>query len=212
MAEYSTDENQDAPLWDGGEQPRLRMAENKSVGSRLVLRSHDAPAAAGGRSRSGTSSRLERWVVIALCLAMSAVACYFLVDRFVLTSVNIPPRGEASGARKGERYHVNRWRYLWFSPQRGDLVVVEDHRALSIRKVVARPSDWLSLKGGCLYVNGQKQEGVLGQAKAGSGGLSERMLQLGRDQYYAIVESGGLDGDATHGVVFGRDILGRLTE
>ena len=210
MSEYSTDENQDAPLWDGDDHPRLRMAENRAP--QLVLRSHGAPAAAGVRSSSGTSARLERWVVIALCLAMAAVASYFLVDRFVLTSVSIPPRGEASGTRKGERYHVNRWRYLWFSPQRGDFVVVEDHRALSIRKVVARPSDWLSLKGGCLYVNGQKQEGVLRQAKAGSGGLSERMLQLGRDQYYAIVESGGLDGDAPHGVVLGRNILGRLAE
>jgi signal peptidase I len=208
MKEYPPIEVQDAARYDQDELPRLKMVEEKPLrasGPTLILRSA-TPAPTG---LSG--SRLERCALIALCIGMSALTAYYLVARFVVTSVVIPSPGASREAHQGERYHVNRWRYVWVAPQPGDRVVVEQHHNLSLRRVIARPSDWLNVKHGVIYVNGRKLEESLPHWSPATGGLTDKMVQLGRDQYYLLVEAPGNDSDARPGVVLGRNILGRVT-
>lgn len=201
MQHHLMSEPSESPQWNGEEFPKLRMRDEKQP----PLRIHISVAAPKLPEpvRAPIDSRWQRYGLILFCVALAAALTYGLVDRFVITSVVIPREGKAA-----ERHHLYRWRYLWLSPQRGDTVVVKDHADLSIRTIVARPSDYLSLKNGVVYLNGKPQDGLtLTTESAETGDLNGRLLQLGRDQFY-VTGSGG----PGHGVVLRKDILGLVTD
>lgn len=146
---------------------------------------------------------------------MFSVPSYLLASRFIVTAVVVQGRSMTPTLKDGERYYLNRWRYLFVSPQRGDVVVIKDpgHSDFAVKRIVAHPYDWVNLKDGTIYVNGRRlDEPYLAQGvRTDTPDLKERWVQLGRDQYYLLGDNRSNSEDSRfYGVVSRQSIIGML--
>src|SRR5438270_2300369 len=130
--------------------------------SPLTLRKPE-PLSLGARksSTSGFAIALQSdWkgqLCLAVCLAVLSIVGYFLMSRFVATSVIVQGRSMMPTLQDGDRFILNRLSYFHRSPQRGDLVVVKDpgHKDYAVKRIVAMPGESLYFKKGEVLVNGK---------------------------------------------------------
>jgi len=93
--------------------------------------------------------------------------------------------------------------------------VIKDpgHNDFAVKRIVARPYDWLNLKDGMIYVNEKRlNEPYLDEGmRTDAPDLKEKWIQLGRDQYYVLGDNRSNSEDSRfYGVVHRKDILGQL--
>jgi len=159
----------------------------------------------------------KRHLFVVLCVVLFSVPAYFLASRFVVTAVVVQGRSMTPTLKDGERYYLNRWRYLLTSPRRGDVVVIKDpgHADFAVKRVIGRPYDWLNLKDGMIYLNGKRlNEPYLNKnVRTDTPDLKERWIQLGRGQYYVLGDNRGNSEDSRfYGVVPGKNIIGMIIQ
>ena len=173
--------NQHHHEWEGGSVPPLRLdcrsSEPLQVRSAEALfeepaeRQKDAERNSHGRKKNKTTrpqstaapevtgaARLGKASWTILCVAVLSVLAYFLFSRFVVTAVIVQGRSMQPTLKDGERYYLNRLRYMFVEPQRGDLVVLKDpgHNDFAVKRVVGGPDDWVNIRDGNVYLNGKR--------------------------------------------------------
>jgi signal peptidase I len=94
---------------------------------------------------------------ILLCLGLWSVISFLLVSRFVFGVVEVQGRSMESTLFEGDRYVVNRFAYRWREPQRGELVVLDDHidGSLAVKRIVGLPGETFSIVGGRVWIDGK---------------------------------------------------------
>jgi signal peptidase I len=208
MPLFSPTRNQHQTDWEGGDLPPLRMLGEK----RSVLE----PAVSAQVKRSQSRFELlKRNALILLCVALFSVPAYLIASRFIVTAVIIQGRSMTPTLKDGERYYLNRWSYVFGSPHRGDLVVVRDpgHNDLAVKRIIAKPYDWLNLKGGMIYINGKRLEEpyLPKEICTDTPDHKEKWIQLGRNQYYLLGDNRANSEDSRfYGVVQRKNILGQI--
>ena len=208
MPLFSPTRNQHQTDWEGGELPPLRMLGEK----RSVLEPEVSAQVKRSRSRF---ELLKRNTLILLCVVLFSVPAYLIASRFIVTAVIIQGRSMTPTLKDGERYYLNRWCYVLGSPQRGDLVVVRDpgHNDLAVKRIIAKPYDWLNLKGGMIYINGKRLEEpyLPKEICTDTPDHKEKWIQLGRNQYYLLGDNRANSEDSRfYGVVQRKNILGQI--
>ncbi len=212
-------QNKHSTPWERGETPSLRMmGEAPSVASRAPAPAPASrPAPATGR---GTLLERRPWLrhlLVIICVGVFSLPAYYLASRFVVTTVIIQGRSMTPTLKDGERYYLNRWRYLFLSPERGEMVVIRDpgHSDFAVKRIVARPGDWLNIRDGALFLNGHRlDEPYLATGtQTDAPDLQEKWIQLGEDQYYVLGDNRKASEDSRYyGVIHGSQILGVLVK
>jgi len=205
--------------WEGEEIPPLRMRGEK----RSVLNASVAPATSASSptlvlaapKASSRGNWFKQQALVLLCIAVFSVPAYYLASRFIVTAVIIQGRSMSPTLNDGDRYYLNRWRYLFLAPQRGDVVVIKDpgHGDFAVKRIVARPYDWLNLKDGLLYVNGKRlaEPYLADNTRTDVPDRTEKWIQLGRDQYFLLGDNRSNSEDSRfYGVIHRRNIVGML--
>lgn len=193
------------PLRLRDEKPPVNRAGGQAApDGRLVLRRIDGPR-----------PWWRRHFLVLFFVALFSVPAYFLASRFIVTAVVVQGRSMAPTLKDGERYYLNRWRYLLLPPQRGDVVVIKDpgHADYAVKRVIARPYDWLNLKEGKIYINGKRlEEPYLSKGvRTDTPDLKERWVQLARDQYYVLGDNRANSEDSRfYGIVQRKNIVGMI--
>jgi signal peptidase I len=169
------------------------------------------------RNSSSLLESLKRNALILLCVIFFSVPAYLIASRYIVTAVVIQGRSMSPTLKDGDRYYLNRWRYLFNSPQRGDLVVIRDpgHNDLAVKRIIAKPYDWLNLKGGMIFINGKRLEEpyLPKEVCTDTPDHQEKWIQLGRNQYYLLGDNRANSEDSRfYGVVQRRNILGPLVK
>jgi signal peptidase I len=91
-------------------------------------------------------------------LSIAVLFCFFLVS-FVAQAFRVQGTSMQPLLADGERIIVNKLAYRFGAVDRGDVVVFwypRDPSVSFIKRVVGRPGDVVELRGGQLYVNGDK--------------------------------------------------------
>lgn len=205
--------------WEGDEIPPLRMRGEKRTGLEISA----SPSTTSSSSTlvlapSKTSNRgnwLKQQALVLLFIALFSVPAYFLASRYIVTAVIIQGRSMAPTLMDGDRYYLNRWRYLFLAPQRGDVVVIKDpgHGDFAVKRIVGRPYDWLNLKDGLLYVNGKRLDEpyLSSDTRTDVPDRTEKWIQLGRDQYFLLGDNRANSEDSRfYGVIHRKNIVGML--
>jgi len=223
MQIYPPTQTKRHPLWEGATLPPLRLRDNKSEAQQdsavapAVPSIAPAPKAPTATGTTTPMARLRRHVLALLCVVALSVPAYFLVSRFVVTAVIVQGRSMMPTLQDGERYYLNRWRYLFVSPQRGDIVVIRDpgHTDFAVKRIVAQPLDWINLRDGQIFINGRRMEEpyLEKNTRTDAPDLKEKWVQLGPDQYYVLGDNRANSEDSRfYGRVHGKDILGLLVK
>lgn len=150
-----------------------------------------------------------------LLIALLSVVAYQLIHRYVVTPVVIQGRSMSPTLQDGEYCLLNRWVYFFRRPDRGDLVVLRDpgHADLAVKRVIAKPGDWLNLRNGKVYLNGQrlKEAYVNGGNPTFLPDSKEHWVQLGRNHYYVMGDNRHCSEDSrVYGSVLSGNILGTI--
>jgi len=174
------------------------------------------PAGFQLKNQAAPSRPLWRQLVALLVVGLLCVAAYFAISRYVITPVVIQGRSMAPTLRDGEYYFLNRWVYFLQSPQRRDLVVIRDpgHSDFAVKRIIAKPGDWLNLKDGTVYLNGQRLEEpyLPKDARTFPSDFKEKWIQLGRDQYFVMGDNRANSEDSRfYGRILRSAILGQIT-
>lgn len=224
-------QRQQYPAPEGGELPPLNLEkprtdprEVRSAEAMFELPTEQRKLARQQRAAKPIKTKLPRvegparlgktaWALF--CVSALSVLAYFLVSRFVVTAVVIQGRSMQPTLKDGERYYLNRWRYLVTAPERGEVVVLKDpgHDDFAVKRIVGGPNDWVNLRNNGVYLNGKKlSEPYLPEGTRTSvPGQQERWILLGPDQYYVLGDNRSNSEDSrNYGVVRRKNILGVL--
>ena len=208
--------------WEGGSNPSLRLVnEKRSVLSEAFVATpapiSQSERAEGLTARFQRSPWLLRHLLILACVAAFSLPAYFLASRFIVTAVVIQGKSMTPTLKDGERYYLNRWRYVFIPPSRGDLVVIKDpgHADFAVKRIVAKPGDWVNIKDGNIYLNGIRlNEPYLPTGtRTDAPDMKEKWIQLGHGQYYVLGDNRRASEDSRfYGVVHRAQILGILVK
>ena len=210
------------PRWEGGAIPPLQMANEAPVTRRPASRPLPKPVAAPvetpvkHRPALAPAKTLGKQVITLFTVGLLCVAAYYAISRYVITPVIIQGRSMSPTLRDGECYFLNRWTYLFNSPERGEMVVIRDpgHDDFAVKRIIARPGDWLNLKEGQVFLNGQRlQESYLPKGiSTFAPDLREKWIQLGAEQYFVMGDNRSNSEDSRYyGRIMRGAILGQIT-
>ena len=96
-------------------------------------------------------------------------------------------------------------------------MVIRDpgHTDLAVKRIIAKPFDWLNLKAGVIYINGKRLEEpyLPRNSCTDTPDHQEKWIQLGRNQYYLLGDNRANSEDSRYyGVVQRKNILGQLVK
>jgi len=139
---------------------------------------------------SPRSKRLLKQLLSLFLFGLLCIASYFVFSRFVFTPVIIQGRSMMPTLRDGEYYILNRLAYFFKSPARGDVVVIRDpgHNDFAVKRIIAKPGDWLNLRDGKVYLNGRRLvESYLPKGTfTATPDSGEKWIELGKDHYFVM--------------------------
>jgi len=194
------------PIERQKELERVRPTKKKA---KAQARAISASPEVSGAARLGKLG----WTIF--CVAAMSVLAYFLFSRFVVSAVVIQGRSMQPTLKDGERYYLDRMRYLFAEPKRGDVVVLRDpgHNDFAVKRIVGGPDDWVNLRNGNVYLNGKRltepylPEGV----RTTVPDAQEKWTLLGPNQYYVLGDNRANSQDSRfYGVIKRPNILGVL--
>jgi signal peptidase I len=125
-----------------------------------------------------------------------------LVNRFVFARIDSGPFAELFGADG----------YVFHGPERGDIIVFHPPQSYDtdfVKRVIGLPGDVIDIRGGFVYVNGQKlDEPYLSQTTSPQGGSYPRTVPEGH--YFVLGDNRRVSNDSRNwGFVRGQDVVGR---
>ena len=204
-------------------QPRGPQSWGEGQLPSLTLRvSAPAPAAAARKARfsGGTYAFLHDLNAQLLVLALVGGLClgtYYLVSRFVATTVIVQGRSMTPTLQDGDRFILNRLSYWRHAPQRGDLVVVKDpgHSDYAVKRIVGMPCESLYFKDGQLVLNGKRfvEPYLPTGTKTFLPDRGEKLMMTGKDQYFVLGDNRGNSEDSRYyGSIARAQIVGSITK
>src|SRR5580765_3993645 len=145
----------DEQWWEGGHFPPLALREAEAEQPATF----EVPAItlkAEPPSASKSKPSVRKQLLLILILTALCLAGYYVVSRYVATSVIVQGRSMVPTLHDGERFILNRLSYLRKATQRGHFVVVKDpdHKDFAVKRVVAMPNEILHFKEGKVTLNG----------------------------------------------------------
>ncbi|HKQ38679.1 MAG TPA: signal peptidase I [Verrucomicrobiae bacterium] len=100
---------------------------------------------------------MKRQLIVLAILLICSLMSYGVINRWFLSTVVVQGRSMMPTLEDGDRCLLNRLRYIYSSPKRGDLVVLHDRGEsdLAVKRIVALPGETVRVSRGTIYVNGR---------------------------------------------------------
>jgi signal peptidase I len=213
---YPPTQAQPTEVGEGGGISPLRIEEHHEtyVPEGQALQQQPPLAALTSRIRR-IPRRFLRQLFALLIFGLLCVASHFAFSRFVITPVIIQGRSMMPTLLDGEYYFLNRLAYFFKSPARGDVVVIRDpgHDDFAVKRIIAKPGDWLNLKDGDVYLNGRRlAEPYLPKGTyTGTPDSGEKWIELGKEHYFVMGDNRICSEDSrNYGRITRSSILGSI--
>jgi signal peptidase I len=154
---------------------------------------------------------------VIICIILWSVLSYFFISHYVLMAVEVKGISMSPTLLDGQRYLLYRCPFLWRSPRKGEIVVLEDpeDHGLSVKRIVALPHELIEVRRDGVYVNSRKlsEPYLTSSANAASGERPVKPTRLGGEDYFVLGDNRDLSADSRiYGPVPRKNILGLLSK
>lgn len=154
---------------------------------------------------TGCAYELTKWIVV--LLVVGTMIHLYVGTLFIVDGESMEPNFHS-----GQYILVNRWKYNFGTPTRGDAVVLRfpgdpEHKKY-IKRIIGLPGEQVEIKDGAVYINGQK----LNEPYIPAGVLTEPDLtkDLGSDDYFLLGDNRDNSSDSRiWGICPKRDLIGQ---
>jgi len=92
-------------------------------------------------------------------LLVLAFVLAFVFNRFVIANAEVPTGSMEPIVMPGDRLLVNRLEYVFYEPQRGDIVMFkfpDDEEVDYLKRIIGLPGETVTIKKGLVYINDSK--------------------------------------------------------
>ena len=92
-----------------------------------------------------------------------------------------------STLENGDDIIVEKFSYLTNNPERYDIIVFRESESVNyIKRVIALPGETIQITEGKIYINERAIFDAYGNAKMEDGGIAEKPIKLGQDEYFVL--------------------------
>ena len=118
-----------------------------------------------------------------------------------------------STLENGDGIIVEKFSYLTNNPERYDIIVFRESESVNyIKRVIALPGETIQITEGKIYINERAIFDAYGNAKMEDGGIAEKPIKLGQDEYFVLGDNRNASKDSRDkavGVIKRDQIIGK---
>ncbi|KGX91589.1 signal peptidase [Pontibacillus halophilus JSM 076056 = DSM 19796] len=131
-----------------------------------------------------------------------ALVLAFLIRNFIFATSIVEGKSMDPTLEDGERVMYNKFVYLWDTPERGDIVIIERPTKNYVKRVIGLPGDKVKVNGHELYVNGERQTQAYLEESAIQDTADYSEVTVPEGQYFVMGDNRSISKDSRNGLGF----------
>lgn len=151
-------------------------------------------------------------IALGICVVI-AVVIALIITNFVASHTKVEGNSMESALQNGDDIIVEKFSYITGDPERYDIIVFhESESANYIKRVIALPGETIQITEGKIYINERAVFDAYGNAKMEDGGIAEKPIKLGQDEYFVLGDNRNASKDSRDkavGVIKRDQIIGK---
>lgn len=151
-------------------------------------------------------------IAFGICIAVAIVIALFITN-FVASHTKVEGTSMEATLDDGDDIIVEKVSYLTSDPERYDIIVFRESESIHyIKRVIALPGETIQITEGKIYINERAVFDAYGNAKMEDGGIAEKPIKLGKDEYFVLGDNRNASKDSRDkevGVIKRDQIIGK---
>ena len=151
-------------------------------------------------------------IALGICIVV-AIGIALFVTNFVASHTKVEGNSMESTLENGDDIIVEKFSYLTNNPERYDIIVFRESESVNyIKRVIALPGETIQITEGKIYINERAIFDAYGNAKMEDGGIAEKPIKLGQDEYFVLGDNRNASKDSRDkavGVIKRDQIIGK---
>ena len=151
-------------------------------------------------------------IAFGICVVI-AIVIALIITNFVASHTKVEGNSMESTLENGDDIIVEKFSYLTNNPERYDIIVFRESESVNyIKRVIALPGETIQITEGKIYINERAIIDAYGNAKMEDGGIAEKPIKLGQDEYFVLGDNRNASKDSRDkavGVIKCDQIIGK---
>lgn len=151
-------------------------------------------------------------ITFGICVVI-AIVIALIITNFVASHTKVEGNSMESTLENGDDIIVEKFSYLTNNPERYDIIVFRESESVNyIKRVIALPGETIQITEGKIYINERAIFDAYGNAKMEDGGIAEKPIKLGQDEYFVLGDNRNASKDSRDkavGVIKRDQIIGK---
>lgn len=151
-------------------------------------------------------------IAFGICVVI-AIVIALIITNFVASHTKVEGNSMESTLENGDDIIVQKFSYLTNNPERYDIIVFRESESVNyIKRVIALPGETIQITEGKIYINERAIFDAYGNAKMEDGGIAEKPIKLGQDEYFVLGDNRNASKDSRDkavGVIKRDQIIGK---
>ena len=151
-------------------------------------------------------------IAFGICVVI-AIVIALIITNFVASHTKVEGNSMESTLENGDDIIVEKFSYLTNNPERYDISVFRESESVNyIKRVIALPGETIQITEGKIYINERAIFDAYGNAKMEDGGIAEKPIKLGQDEYFVLGDNRNASKDSRDkavGVIKRDQIIGK---
>lgn len=151
-------------------------------------------------------------IAFGICVLV-AIGIALIITNFVASHTKVDGISMESTLEDGDDIIVEKFSYLTNDPERYDIIVFHQSDTENyIKRVIALPGERIQITEGKIYINDRAVFDAYGNTKMEDGGIAEKPIKLGEDEYFVLGDNRNASKDSRDkavGVIKREQIIGK---
>lgn len=151
-------------------------------------------------------------IAFGICVVI-AIVIALIITNFVASHTKVEGNSMESTLENGDDIIVEKFSYLTNNPERYDIIMFRESESVNyIKRVIALPGETIQITEGKIYINERAIFDAYGNAKMEDGGIAEKPIKLGQDEYFVLGDNRNASKDSRDkavGVIKRDQIIGK---
>ena len=151
-------------------------------------------------------------IAFGICVLV-AIGIALIITNFVASHTKVDGSSMESTLEDGDDIIVEKFSYLTNEPERYDIIVFHQSDTENyIKRVIALPGERIQITEGKIYINDRAVFDAYGNTKMEDGGIAEKPIKLGEDEYFVLGDNRNASKDSRDkavGVIKREQIIGK---